>query len=374
MPTRNDQDGLYRHPRSPYWWATYTDARGRRTRRSTGTTDKAKAKVIKAQWELEAQEARQQLPPPPPPPVGPTFDKLMLLYLEGPSKEKRSAERDRYSAKQLYPFFSGRELAQLAPVDIRLYIAKRKTDGVQAGTINREIGLLSTALNWARSDLDWMVPNPAQGRRLKEPEGRVRWITHTEATALVLAARRAPDSPHLADFILVALNTGMRVGEILGLEWRRVDLQAGLIYLEVGDQKNGKLGSVPLNKEARAAILARSQFRSRYCPTSPWVFAHRDGQRVLSVRRSFTSACRRAGITDFHIHDLRHTCAAWLVQSGVPLPEIRDLLRHSTVQMTERYAHLAPHNIQAAVGRLDTLRHTAGVTLVAKDGKEVNQS
>lgn len=373
MPTRHDQDGLYRHPRSPYWWATYTDARGRRARRSTGTTDKAKAKVIKAQWELEAQEARQELPPPPPPPVGPTFDKLMLLYLEGPSQEKRSAERDRYSAKQLYPFFSGRELAPLSPADIRLYIAKRKADGVQAGTINRELGLLSAALNWARRDLDWSVPNPAQGRRLKEPEGRVRWITHAEATALVLAARRAPEASHLPDFILLALNTGMRAGEILGLEWRRVDLQAGLIYLEVGDQKNGKLGSVPLNKEARAAILSRSQFRTHYCPTSPWVFAHRDGQRVQSIRRSFTSACRRAGITDFHIHDLRHTCAAWLVQSGVPLAEIRDLLRHSTVQMTERYAHLAPHNIQAAVGKLDTVRHTSGVTLLKKDKEEDNK-
>ena len=62
---------------------------------------------------------------------------------------------------------------------------------------------------------------------------------------------------------------------------------------------------------------------------------------------------RRAEITDFHPHDLRHTCAAWLVTAGVPLPEVRDLLGHSTIQMTERYAHLAPENVRAAVNVLD---------------------
>jgi len=71
------------------------------------------------------------------------------------------------------------------------------------------------------------------------------------------------------------------------------------------------------------------------------------------VKTSFATACRRTGITNFRVHDLRHTCAAWLVTAGVPLSEVRDLLGHSTVMVTEKYAHLAPENVRSAVMQLD---------------------
>ncbi len=153
---------------------------------------------------------------------------------------------------------------------------------------------------------------------------------------------------------------------MLGLEWRRVDLQVGLIHLEGSNTKSGRRRSIPLNIEARAAIVTMRGYTAQHCPATPWVFAHRDGARLKSVKRAFATACRRAGIEDFHIHDLRHTCAAWLVTAGVPMPEIRDLLGHSTVAMTEKYAHLAPENVRAAVEVLSVgreamahLRHTA---------------
>ena len=89
---------------------------------------------------------------------------------------------------------------------------------------------------------------------------------------------------------------------------------------------SGKVGSVPLNSEAREAILARARFRAEHCPASPWVFSNSEGERVASVKRSFATACRRAGIEDFSPHDLRHTCAAWLVQAGVSIREVAELL------------------------------------------------
>jgi integrase len=224
---------------------------------------------------------------------------------------------------------------------------------VSPSTINREVGLLSAAINYARKEWGWELQSPAQGRRLREPGGRLRWLTKAEAAALLRAAKSVPKAPHLADFITLALHTGCRRGELLNLEWRRVDLQRGLILLEGVHTKAGRRRYVPINDTARTALLSRARQRAKHCPSSPWVFATKAGKRIASVKHSFTSACKAVGIEDMRVHDLRHTCAAWLVSAGVPLPEVRDLLGHSTVMMTEKYAHLAPENIRAAVRRLD---------------------
>ncbi|HRZ24328.1 MAG TPA: site-specific integrase [Candidatus Contendobacter sp.] len=98
----------------------------------------------------------------------------------------------------------------------------------------------------------------------------------------------------------------------------------------------------------------RAGFRASHCPSARWVFCNANGERIASIRRSFNTACHRAGLVDFHIHDLRHTCAAWLVSAGVALAAVRDLLGHTSITMTERYAHLAPENIRAAVAVLES--------------------
>jgi len=170
---------------------------------------------------------------------------------------------------------------------------------------------------------------------------------------LLAEAGREPQAEHLPDFIRLAVHTGCRKGELLGLQWERVDLQAGLIHLETDHTKTRRRRSVPINADARAAILSRARFRARHCPKGEWVFCHEDGRRIGDVKRSFAKACERAGIHDFR-HDLRHTCAAWLVSAGADLCEVRDLLGHTTVKMTERYAHLAPDHVRAAVALLES--------------------
>lgn len=373
MPKKRNRvrDGLYKRKGSPYWWVSFINEGGGRTRRSTGTADRKEADALLAKWKLETHRVRQWDEEP-----TRTFDELMLAYLKATSAEKRAAERDRYSLKRLYPFFSGRELNSLRPVDIRDYIDRRQADGVSPATINKEIALLSAAINYARREWDWDIPNPAARRKLKEPEGRVRWITRAEALSLIRAAESEPKAAHLVDFIRLALHTGCRKSELLGLEWKRVDLQAGLIHLEAEHTKAGRRRSVPMNSEARAAIINRARFRAQHCPISRWVFCREDGSRIQAVKRSFTTACKRVGIEDYHIHDLRHTCAAWLVSAGVPLTEVRDLLGHSTVKMTERYAHLAPENVRAAVARLEgsesQFSHTGEVVERERQGKFLN--
>jgi len=334
----------YRRKDSPVWWVSYTDPSGKRVRQSTGTTDRKEAEALEAKWKLEVYRLQQWDEKP-----ARSFDELMLAYIKATEHEKRDPVRDKNALDHLYPVFTGRDLGTLQQAEVRQYTNHRKAEGAAASTINKEVGLLSAAINYARREWGWDIPNPASGCRLKQPEGRVRWITRAEASLLIKEAEAEPRALHLPDFIQLALHTGCRKGELLKLEWRRVDLQAGLIYLEAEHTKTKRRRSVPLNAVARSAMMSRLKFRAKYCPDSPWVFCNKKGERILNIKRSFPSACKRAGIEDFRIHDLRHTCAAWLVTAGVPLAEVRDLLGHRSVEMTERYAHLAPGNVRAAV-------------------------
>jgi integrase len=278
----------------------------------------------------------------------------MVLYLDGPSLEKKSHERDMYSLKRLAPVFAGRELATLKGADVNGYIEVRKAAGAKAATINKEMSMFSAALNWARRRKDWEVPNPFEGWRLPEPPGRDRWLKPEEATALLQAAESLPRAEHTADFVRIGLYVGLRPGEILGLEWHRIDLSRSLIYFGANDQKSGKIGSVPINERAREALLARARFRATWCPASPWVFCTREGERIASVKKSFAAAVEAAGLVDVHPHDLRRTCGSWLAQEGVSIQVICALLRHSDIRVTHRvYAHLSPDSLREATAVLD---------------------
>ncbi len=334
----------YRRKDSPGWWVSYTNKRGQRIRRATGTQDRKEAEALEAKWKLEAFKEKQWDEKP-----ARTLDEVLLVFLKARS-DKRSAADDRYHARRLLDYIGGdAEMDSLTASTIRGYMERRKRDGVANATINRELALLSAAINYCNLELEWQLPNPVARRKLKEPEGRVRWITLAEAEALIKAATTS----HLKDFIRLALNTGMRLNEMLGLEWDRVDWQQRLVRLEAQHTKSAKRRTVPLNEDAYRVLLSRARFRAEYCPDSPWVFALADGKRLTSIKTGFATARRRAGIKDFRVHDLRHTCAAWLVTSGVALVEVRDLLGHASVIMTERYAHLAPENVRGAVAVLD---------------------
>ena len=348
--SRRDQDGIYERSDSPYYWASYIDASGQRARRSTGirksVEGRKEAEALLAKWRLEEHQVRRWEREP-----DHSFEDVMVEYMRTAVK-RRSSYTIRCFARELRTTFAGQVMNHLKATDVMAHIKRRQLDGVKDSSINRELEVLSAAINYTRNHLEWSLPNPVPGRMLKEPEGRVRWISREEAGRLLAAASESRSS-YLADLIAVALNTGMRREEMLGLEWRRVDLQAGLIHLEGHHTKTGKRRSVPLNQTARRAIVARARYRAEYCPGSRWVFCKQNSKRIKDARRGFLAACEKAGIEDFHFHDLRHTCAAWLVTAGVPLSEVRDLLGHSTIAMTERYAHLAPERVRSAVAILD---------------------
>lgn len=351
MPKRARPVGIYTRPKSPYWWASYTDASGRATRRSTGVAvaddpDGRQAAAIRAS--LIADTRRERLAP------DHTWDDLMLLYLEQVTPTKRAPERDYWSARALRPAFAGRRLSAIGAPEVRAYIKARQAAGIAPGTINKEVGLMSAACNWARRELEWDIANPWQARRQREPSGRQRWLTRAEAAALLAAAAALPRAAaHLPDFIRLGLYAGLRPGEILALEWERVDLRGNLIRFDADDQKSGKLGVVPLNAEARQALLNRARFRATHCPDARWVFCTRAGERLASVKRAFERAVAAAGLADVHPHDLRRTCGSWLVQSGIGIERVSAILRHSEVSITARvYAHLRPSDLADALAVL----------------------
>jgi integrase len=348
MAKRNDKDGLYQREDSQKWWASFTDASGKRVRRSTGTTKRQEAEALLAKWKYGAYQERQWDAP-----TAVLFEDVILHFLKETEKTKRSHLDDLLHSRQLRQSFAEEDMRVLTPIAVRNHILRRQEDGVSNATINRELALLSAAINRYNKDLMDNLPNPASGRKLKEPEARIRWITEAEADRLIEEAEKSLRAHYLADFIRLALNTGCRAQEMLGLEWSRVDMERQLIFLEGQHTKTAKRRSVPLNEVAYQALASRLAFCAEHCAGTPWVFCNAAGERIASVKKSFAHARSQAGITNFRIHDLRHTCAAWLTTAGVPTTEIRDLLGHSSITMTEKYAHLSPDNVRRAVQRLD---------------------
>lgn len=346
----------YRQEGSPFWYISYTGPQGGRVRESSGTAVFAEAKALEASRRSESFRLRKfgEVPKY-------TFDEVLARYLEDNSA-KKSHQRDLFSGAQLTKHFAGKTIAEIQPADLADYKKLRK---VSAATIAKEILLGSAAVNYVNHHLGWNIPNPFTKRAPKVRLDEPRWLRPDEARRLLKACEKGRwkkgDLPPLVlDFVELGLATGMRNGEMLNLEWRRVDFTHRLIYFGKDDQKAGVPGSIPLNEWAVGVLRRRQAFRQRNCARSPWVFCNASGSRTGSLKQSFRRAAVKAklGITP---HALRHTFASWLVQQGVPLRTVAELCRHKDIRTTMRYAHLAPETAKAAIGLLVDPRAKSGL-------------
>ena len=155
-------------------------------------------------------------------------------------------------------------------------------------------------------------------------------------------------APHLRAIVTVALHTGMRAGEIRSLQWYDVDFDSGFIIIR--DSKNGEPRHVPM--DSTVVDLFRNYPRT---PGSELVFTNAAGGRLGWVQHGFRKALARAGISDLHFHDLRHTFASFWMQRGGELYALKDILGHKTIAMTQRYAHLSPAYKRAMVERMEQI-------------------
>lgn len=345
----------YKPNNSKYWYASYKDARGRRIRVSTQTADFDQASALEGKWKADVWRQQHWGERP-----RYTFPQLIDAYLDD-TENKSSGERDLYSAQAITPYFLDSVIADITAQDIADY-KKDRMQRVSVGTVIKELGFFSAAINYANKHWDWNLPNVIAGRMPAAPEGRIRWLTQDESQRLIAVAEQPRRAPFLADMIRLALNTGMRHRELLQLTWRRIDWKQRLIYFKPEHHKSRRLDSIPLNDNAIAVLRARWAMRSATYQARNGKIVHADidhvftfrGQPIGSAKKSFARACEAAGIDDCTPHDLRHTFASRLVQAGVPIASVKEVMRHRSIQTTMRYAHLAPENTRAAVAALNT--------------------
>ena len=264
--------------------------------------------------------------------------------------------------------------------NIEKFKAKRLKDGIARSTINRDIDRIRAAFNKA-VELKLINSKPlATVKRFKRSEvdnERVRFLTAEEEARLRKAllareaARRAQRisgnawslargreqrlawtkdafTDHLAPLTLVALNTGLRRGELFGLTWDRVSLDRAQLTVTAETAKTGRTRHVPLNVEA-LEVLTRWKNQSS---GEGLVFPGGEGARLTHINRSWASLMQAAELKDFHFHDCRHHFASRLVAAHVDLYTVSKLLGHSDIGMTQRYAHLSDEHYTKAVAKL----------------------
>ena len=265
----------------------------------------------------------------------PTIDKFIEQFYEAWCNAHHAKPRTALSAIKSFKMGSV-PLDQIKLEDVERARIKRKKKGNLASTINRACNDLKAMINKA-VDLEIIEKNPiAKLKRLKtDSNAMVRYLSLDEEKRLLDHLYGGEVDDYLAHMTLVALNTGLRRGEILSLKQCDVDLDKRMLTVQGSGAKSGQTRHVPLNLLAWCVLYDRKDNEPVF------------GQREF--KRSWKTLLTNSKIDDFRFHDTRHSFASKLVMKGVPLNTTRELLGHADLTMTLRYAHLAPDNLKAAV-------------------------
>ena len=327
--------GLYKRGQI-YWTAIKVD--GKLYRKSTGTASQKEAEHILACRRKEINEGKLLGTKR----INYKFAELAKEYLKW-TERQRSYKDKKLWIKQLIEVFGNLEIKDLNTRIIEQWQSKRLKCN-KPSTVNR---ILATLKHMISKTVQWDMANEETLKQvrnvklLEENNKRLRFLTAEECQRLIDCCK-----PHLKSIVTVALHTGMRKSEILNLKWEQVDLNHGFILLNI--TKNGERREIPVDNTLREMFE-----KIPHSIESIYVFTDRDGNPYKSVKKSFSTALKKAGIRDFRLHDCRHTYASQMVMNGVDLTTVKDLLGHKSLTMTLRYAHLAPEHKRKAVNILD---------------------
>ena len=280
------------------------------------------------------------------------FEDFAKEYIELYAKQnKRSWGRDETSLNHLTPYFKGRTLASITPRDVESYKAMRKSEGyapgkgakvkeVKPATVNLELSCLKTLFNKA---VEWgkAESNPAAKiKKFRVNNSREKILNADEARTLLENA-----GPALRPVLVVALKTGMRLGEILSLKWTAVNFIKSYILIETS--KSGKPRKVPMSTAVRETLKAQPR-------SADFVFYNPETKtHVKTVKTAYKTACDNAKIKGLRFHDLRHTFATWYIEAGGDIVALSKILGHASLQMTLRYCNPTEEGMLRAVEKMD---------------------
>ncbi len=284
-----------------------------------------------------------------------TLEELVDRYFEEvlPTKREVTAREQRRHLLWWRQQIGAHVLADVTPP-----LVAQKRDALARGTtvrhekrapatVNRYLGALSHAFSIAVREWEWLEHNPVRRvRRLKEPRGRVRFLSDEERIRLLAVCKESSDR-RLYPLVVLALSTGARQKELLQLSWKDVDFARGVAV--VHHTKNDERRALPLSEFARGVLQDLKKVERL---DSNFVFAGTDG-RPLFPRKQWERALRDASIKDFRFHDLRHSAASYLAMNGATLAEIAEILGHKTLAMVKRYAHLTEQHTSDVVARMN---------------------
>ncbi|HAT8370924.1 site-specific integrase [Legionella pneumophila serogroup 1] len=251
------------------------------------------------------------------------------------------------------------ELGQYSLADVSPALIAEKRDKLASGittrnrlrtpsTVVRYLAALSHAFTMAVKEWGWIEDSPMRRvTKPKEPRGRVRFLSDDERSLLLNECKKS-ESQYLYIAVVLALSTGARKMELMGLRWKDIDLNRHIITLH--ETKNGERRILPLTGHALELINQLAKVRRLNCDL---VFPNHKFTKPIDLRTPFETAVKRAGITDFRWHDLRHSCASYLAMNNASLAEIAEILGHKTLQMVKRYAHLSDAHTSKVVARMN---------------------
>jgi integrase len=253
----------------------------------------------------------------------------------------------------LVPFFGGKILSEIRPQDVEAFRGQRKkSDGNPASvqTVNHDHIALKHCLNVAiRRGL--LQSNPASKVPMPNPQNeRDRVLSDEEWSKLYRTAK-----PHLRPVLLTAYQLGQRFSEIVGLTWDRVDVKRGFITLRSLDTKTKTARQVPMTPDVKVTLQRLAKVRNLTTAATDAAFRHvftYEGRPLQRVSRSFKTALKDAGITDFRFHDLRHCASTNLRRAGVDTATAMKIVGHKSEKMWKRYNAIDERDLTQAAQKV----------------------
>lgn len=285
-----------------------------------------------------------------------SFENALEKYLaEISTKKAPSTHHREFHQSKSFRFFSGRTLREITPALAAQFREKRSAE-VQPATVIKDLNLLSHIFTIAIREWEVEVVNPVTIiRKPKTPPGRLRFLTDAEINRLLEESKRG-HRLNLYNFILLQLHTGMRPSEGAALTWEQINFDTRIIDLQKTKTDPRR---VPLTVPAIETLANLAPIDGYSCADYVFLPKHPKMSHRLRpnqyFRESFEAAVKRANIENFHMHDLRHTAASYMIMNGVDLRTVADILGHKTISMTMRYTHLLDDHKLKAIDRIEQL-------------------